>query len=74
MKNEYSEHIEDMTLNQVGGMNRSGFAPLPGHSPTPWDSDDFPDEMEVDDWFTPQVVQETLDKRIIGQETAKKAA
>ncbi len=75
IKEQYTDQIsQQMTLDQVGGMNRSGFVPLPDRSPTPFDDDAIPDELAIDDWFTPQAVQESLDNRIIGQGAAKKAA
>ena len=67
MKEKHAEQIADqISLEDLGGMKRGGFTPLPNNEPTPFD--------EVDDaWFTPQAVEEALSS-IIGQDEAKKAA
>ena len=67
MKEKHAEQIADqISLEDLGGMKRGGFTPLPENEPTPFDEAD-------DDWFTPQAVEETLSP-IIGQDEAKKAA
>ena len=78
IKEQHAEELADMTLDQVGGMNRLKFDPISPKDNCPWPEDSIEMTLvpEPDDgnWFTPQSVQEAIDDTIIGQDAAKKAA
>ena len=64
MKAAYTDIIDSpITLDAVGGIERTGFIPLPDNTPTPFDEDEF----------TPQSIEAVMSS-IYGQDEAKKVA